>query len=93
MVTFSASSTAILPLAGEAEVIRGFAADVVVAEVVVETLSVGKRSRALFPSAWERVGGRGLRSGGSRRVRWTVGAWRWGGRRGRGGELSGRGGL
>ena len=47
MVTFSAGSAAVLPLAGEAEVIRGFAADVVVAKVVVETLSVGKGSRAL----------------------------------------------
>lgn len=69
MVTFSASSTAILPLAGEAEVICGFAADVVVAEVVVEALSVGKRSCALFPSARERVRGRGLTGGGSRSVR------------------------
>lgn len=55
MVTFSASSTAILPLAGEAEVIRGFAADVLVAKVVVEALSVGKGSRALLPSTRERV--------------------------------------
>lgn len=91
MVTFSASSTAILPLAGEAEVIRGFAADVVVAEVVVESLSVGKRSSALFPSARERVGGLGLSGGGSRSVRWTLGVRRWVGRRG--GELRGRSGL
>jgi hypothetical protein len=69
MVTLSAGSAAVLPEAGEAEVIRGFAADVVVAEVVVETVSIGKRSSALFPSARERFGARGLLNG---RLRWRV---------------------
>jgi len=89
MVPLSAGSAAVLPVAGEAEVIRGFAADVVVAEVVVETLSVAKRSGALFPSARERLGARGLaRRGPGWRV---VRLWR--GARRRGGERSWRGGL
>ena len=53
MVTLSAGSPAVLPVTGEAEVIRGFAADVVVAEVVVEAFSIRKRSSTLFPSARE----------------------------------------
>lgn len=53
MVTLSAGSPAVLPVTGEAEVIRGFAADVVVAEVVVEGFSISKRSSTLFPSARE----------------------------------------
>ena len=88
MVALSTGSTAVLPLAGEAEVVGGFAANVVVAEVVVESLCVVKRSSALFPSAWERLGARGLprrcpgwavvrvRRGGSRRGRGL--GWRCG---------------
>ena len=73
MVTFRACSAAVLPLAGEAEVIRGFAADVLVAKVVVETLSVGKGSSALLPSAREGVRGRGLSTRRrSRSLSWKV---------------------
>ena len=84
MVPLSTSSAAVLPVAGEAEIIGGFAANVVVAEVIVETLGVAKQSSALLPSARERVGGQGVRSGCAG---WVV-AVRvrrrgWGGRRGR----------
>jgi hypothetical protein len=89
MVPLSAGSAAVLPVTGEAEVIRGFATDVVVAEVVVESLSVAKRSSALFPPARERLGARGLP--GRCLGRRVVGFWRGGGRGG--GELGWRGGL
>lgn len=42
MVPLSAGRAAVLPVAGEAEVARGLAANVVVAEVVVESLGVVK---------------------------------------------------
>jgi hypothetical protein len=60
MVPLSAGNAAVLPLAGEAEVIRGLAANVVVAEMVVECLRVAIRSRTLLPPTWERVGALGL---------------------------------
>ena len=63
MVPFRTGSAAVLPAAGKAEIIRGFATNVVVAEVVVETLSVAKRSSAVLPSARERLGARKLLSG------------------------------
>jgi len=42
MVPLSTGSAAVLPATGEAEIIGGFAANVVIAEVVVETLSVAE---------------------------------------------------
>jgi hypothetical protein len=60
MVPLSAGRAAVLPVAGKAEVVGGFATDVVVAEVVVESLGVAKRSTARLPLTWERVRARGL---------------------------------
>lgn len=62
VIPLGAGSATVLPMAGEAEVVRGSAANVVVAEVVVETLRVVKRPSALSPPAWERLeaGARGL---------------------------------
>ena len=51
MVALGAGGGAVLPLAGEAEVVRRLAADVVVAEVVVEQLGVGERGGAAEPFA------------------------------------------
>ena len=49
VVALGAGGAAVLPLAGEAEVVGGLAADVVVAEVVVEELWVGEGGVAAEP--------------------------------------------
>ena len=51
MVALSAAGVAILPFAGETEVAGALAADVVVAEVVVERLWVGEGLVAVDPLA------------------------------------------
>ncbi len=51
VVTLRAGGTAVLPVASEAEIVGGFATDVVVAEVVVEYLGVGEGTIAVAPFA------------------------------------------
>lgn len=64
VVTLGTGRTAALPLAGEAEVVGGLAADVVVAEVDVEQLGVGCRAVAALPETGVALlGGRGRSSG------------------------------
>ena len=57
MVALCACCAAVLPLAGEAEVVCALPADVVVAEVVVEGLWVGEALRAVDPETGVVVGG------------------------------------
>ena len=49
VVALRAGDVAVAPSAGEAEVVGGLAADVVVAEVVVEDLGVGEGAGAVLP--------------------------------------------
>ena len=52
VVTLSAGCAAVLPFAGEAEVVGALAADVVVAEMHVECLWVRGKLGAPLPLAW-----------------------------------------
>jgi hypothetical protein len=58
VVTLCAADVAALPFAGEAEVVCGLAADVVVAEVLVDDLGVVEDLAAVIPSAGDGLGGR-----------------------------------
>lgn len=49
VVTLCAGGTTVLPLAGETEIVGALATDVVVAEMVVESLGVGKGLTAVDP--------------------------------------------
>ena len=49
VISFSTSSTTILPLAGKTEIVGAFPANVYVAKVVVQGFGVGERLRALKP--------------------------------------------
>lgn len=49
MISFSASCSAILPLAGETKVVSALSTDVVVAEMTVEEFRVGERFAAVDP--------------------------------------------
>ena len=62
VVALGAGSAAAVPLAGKAEIVRRLPANVIVAEVGIENLWVGKGTRAVLPLAEvgcrRRVGGR-----------------------------------
>lgn len=49
VVTLCAGCSAVLPFAGEAEIVCAFPADVVVAEMMIESLGVEISSRAVLP--------------------------------------------
>ena len=100
MVALSAGRPAILPLAGQAQIAGALPADVIIAEVVVESFGVGEDLVAADPltgmAGGGLVSGRGRgRGGGRRRGALGLGAVRrlGGGRRGRGGGGGGLGRL
>lgn len=62
MVTLCTGCTAVLPLAGETEIVGALSADVVVAEMVVEGLGVDKGLSTILPETFV---GRGRGWGGT----------------------------
>lgn len=69
VVTLGTADVASFPLAGEAEVVGGLAADVVVAEMLVDDFGVVEDLATVVPSASDWLGGclkvRGVRRGGA----------------------------